>query len=164
MGGDQAPQRLDRGDAGDEAKLRRPLGRHSVAENEACMEIAGGGDPLPASPPAPPALSTGDDPQRTALALPEHAPPRFVIRRIQLVECDEAHALGLRLLSEREPARAGQNSDFAAALAAVISGAGYSQKTSRKIVETAKIARGASGAGSKAGAGSSKYIVLTMRK
>ena len=88
------------------------------------MEIARNGDPISAEPPASPALPACDDPQRAAFAFLEDAPSRFFVRRIQLVECDEAHARGTRLVSKRKSWARDQNSDFAAALAAVISGAG----------------------------------------
>src|SRR5208283_6017176 len=58
----EGAQRLDRGDAGDEAELRRALGRDAVAQNETCMEIAGDGNPVPAEPSASPALPGRDDP------------------------------------------------------------------------------------------------------
>lgn len=58
------------------------------------------------------------------LPLFEDAPARLLIRRVQFVEAKEADAVGVRLVSKRESLLRDQKSDFAAALAAVISGAG----------------------------------------
>ena len=88
------------------------------------MEIARDRNPVPAEPSATPPLPSRDDPQRAALALLEDAPARLLIRRIQFVESGEAYAFGARLVSESESLPRDQNSDFAAAPAALISGAG----------------------------------------
>jgi hypothetical protein len=105
------------------------------------VKIAGRRNPLPAK--APPALGLppSHDPKRAALAFGDES-LALIVGGIHLVEGKQPNTARARFASQFQACVRFQNSDFAAAVAAFISGAGYTQKHSRKIDETASTARG----------------------
>jgi hypothetical protein len=118
------------------------------------IEIARLGNPAAAKATPTRRLAIGGDPQRPALA-PRRAAMRLSIGRIDRLEMDDAH----RRWRVRR-----QNSDAAAAAAKLTTGWAMMTNSKVKAPERIMIVRTSAVAGSKAGAGSSKYMILTMRR
>ena len=87
------------------------------------MKIAGRRNPLPAEAPSALSLPAGDDPKRAALAFGDE-PLALVIGGVHLVEGKQPNTARARFASQFQAPVRFQNSDFAAAVAAFISGAG----------------------------------------
>ena len=144
--------------SGDETELRRERGRAWMNQQGAGVKAAPGRDP-PSSTPAPPgALLLGDDPQAAGIA-GERPPPRLLVGRVRSSEPDDAPG-GQAL----QPSGRAQNSDFAAAIAASVSGEGANMNRTISSAATPSTIRATGPVRSNGLAGSSKYISLTMRK
>ena len=111
-------------DAGDKAELCRDRGLAGVDEQRARIEVAGRRDPVPPLPAAPCGLRVGDDPEPARVA-GERALPR-VIACASRASHNARPAIRSRVFaagSDSESSRS-QNSDLAAAMAALVMGAG----------------------------------------
>src|SRR5262249_25938246 len=127
-------------------------------EQQARIEIAGLRHPGAATAAAARGLKPGDDPERRALARAAE-PQRLLVGRTDRVVGDEPspgrRSRGVELH---------QNSDFAAAVAALTIGAATKANRRLNRPPAAMMALSVIGVGLKAGAASSKYIVLTIRR
>src|SRR5262245_30890018 len=140
------------------------LGCRRPRDQQAGVEIAGRRYPRAPAPAAARALPIGGDPERPALALTCQIESLGVGRAEHLVR-DQPHARRGRPGLEFHSASSFiQNSDFAAAFAASISGLGSTKNRRLNRPVTASTALSSYGIGSNGFAGSSKYIVLTIAK
>ena len=114
--------RLGERDAGDEADLRRERRRTGIDDERAGVEIARRRAPEAALAAAPVGLLLGDDPQPARVA-GERRAARFVVGRADAREPGDPPA-GEQRLGVDLKIDCVQNSDFAAAIAASVSGAG----------------------------------------
>jgi len=142
----------------DEGELRTIGGRSAGPQEQRSRQIAGGRFPLTAAPPTPRRLPTRGDPDRPLLTSQRQA-PRFFICGIQHVE-------GFAPITNRPwRSNAHGSSECAAIVAAPSSGAA---PTMNRNVNAPEAARTLPSPGpdtlSNAGAGSSKYMILTMRR
>jgi len=95
----------------------------AAGENEARVKIAGRRNPLPAKASPASGLPRRDDPKRAALAFGDE-PLALVVGGIHLLEGKQPNTARARFASQFQARVRFQNSDFAAAVAAFISGAG----------------------------------------
>ena len=136
-------------------------------QQRAAVEIAGRRAPVAPMPAAPRRLLVGENPQAAGIAR-EGAPPRLLAGAVERVVALDAPAL------RREASRDGraasidqdaQNSDLAAAKAALVSGAGASASKITSAAASASTMRVAAPLARRTRlAGSSKYMILTMRR
>ena len=139
------------------AQHQQPLPDIIPRYEQACKQIAGLGGPGIAAPSAPGGLALRHDPERALLAR-TRARQSFGIGRAERVKRNETGAC------VRVGIKVHQNSDFAAAAAALMSGDGYTKKNSMNtpLIPSTSLRR--PGIGAKASSGSSKYITLTIRR
>ena len=145
------------GHAGDEAKLRRDRWRTGIDHEGAGVKVALGRDPGPAAAASARGLLVGDDPQSVAVA-GQRAAARLLVSRIDGAESNDAPAS----MSAVQPGGGGQKSDCAAAIAALVIGDGANTNRMIMSAESASTMRATGPGRSNAGAGSSKYISLTI--
>src|ERR1043165_3518655 len=154
----KAGSRIPHREGHHETKLRQVCSGCRVRQQEARIEISRLGYPGRAAAAPPCGLPRGGDPQRPGLA---SAPARERLRigRAEGVVSDQSDAGCFRIGMKLH-----QNSDFAAAVAAVTSGEGQTMNNIMRRPLTPSTTFSAPGIGSKAAAGSSKYITLTIER
>ena len=145
------------GHAGDEAELRRDRGRTGIDHEGAGVQVALRRDPGPATAASARGLFVGDDPQAVGVA-GQRAAARLLVGRIDGAESNDAPA-SMRAV---QPGSGGQKSDCAAAIAALVIGEGANTNRMIMSAESASTMRATGPGRSNAGAGSSKYISLTI--
>ena len=143
--------------SGDEAELRRDRTRAGIDYEGAGVQISLRRDPGAAPTASPRRLLVGYDPQAIRVA-GQHPAAGLLIGRIDGAETNDAP------LSRRavQPGGGGQKSDCAAAIAALVIGEGANTNRMIASAESASTMRATEVGGSNAGAGSSKYMSLTM--
>ena len=153
----EIPCGAHQGHAGDEPELRRGRTRAWIQDEGAGVQVAPRRDPAPATAPSARSLFLSDDPQPVGVT-GQRAAARLLVGRIDGAESNDAPA-SMRAV---QPGGGGQKSDCAAAIAAFVIGDGAN--TNRRIAsaETASTMRATGLGRSNAGAGSSKYISLTI--
>jgi hypothetical protein len=159
LGRAQIPRGARQGHARDKAELRRERRGTGIYHENAGVQVARWRDPG-----SPPAASAGglficDNPHAAGVAS-RRATTRLLVGRIDGPQSNDAPAL-MRAVRSGDGV---QKSDCAAAIAALVSGEGA--KTNRMIMsaESASTMRATGVGRSNAGAGSSKYISLTILK
>src|ERR1700677_4358594 len=123
------------------------------------MQVAPRRNPGPASAPSACGLFVRDDPQPVGVAN-QRAAARLLVGRIDGAETNDAPA-SVRAV---QPGGGGQKSDCAAAIAAFVIGDGANTNRMIASAETASTMRATGPERSNAGAGSSKYMSLTILK
>ena len=153
----EIPRGARQGHAGNEAELRRDRRRTGIDHQGARVQIAPRRDPSAATTASARGLFVCDNPQGAGVA-GQRAPARLLVSRIDGAESNEAPVV----MRAVQPRGGGQKSDCAAAIAASVSGEGAN--TNRRIMsaESASTMRATGVGRSNAGAGSSKYISLTI--
>ena len=153
----EIPCSAHEGYTGDEAELRRERTRAGIDHQGAGVQVAPRRDPGPATAASARGLFVRDDPQPVGVAR-QRAATRLLVGRIDHAESNDAPG-GMRVV---QPQGRGQKSDCAAAIAALVIGEGANTNRMIASAETASTMRATGLGRSNAGAGSSKYISLTI--
>ena len=143
--------------SGDEAELRRDRTRAGIDHEGAGVQVSLWRDPGAAPTASPRRLLVGYDPQVVRVAS-QRAAARFFVGRIDGAKTNDPPA-SMRAV---QPGDGGQKSDCAAAIAALVIGEGANTNRMIASADSARTMRATGVGGSKAGAGSSKYISLTI--
>ena len=143
--------------SGDEAELRRNRTRAGIDHQGAGVQVAPRRDPGAATAASARGLFVRDDPQSVGVA-GQRAAARLLVGRIDGAETNDAPA-SMRAV---QPGGGGQKSDCAAAIAAFVIGDGANTNRMIASAETARTMRATGLGRSNAGAGSSKYMSLTI--
>src|SRR5262249_35931034 len=141
-----------------ERELRRAIGPTRIGQQQGREQVAGPRDPFTAAAAAAGALGHRSDPQRAALAMARQR-QRFRVGRSDGFVGDMPNP-GTR----RSRVDIHQNKDLAAAAAASTSGPGNTKNRRLARPMTPSTAFNSPRIGSKAGAGSTKYMTLTMAR
>ena len=155
MGRAKIPCGAHQGHAGDEPELRRDRTRAWIQDEGAGVQVAPRRDPASATAPSARSLFLSDDPQSVGAA-GQRAAARLLVGRIDGAQTNDAPAYAV------QPGGGGQKSDCAAAIAAFVIGDGANTNKMIASAETASTMRATGLGRSNAGAGSSKYISLTI--
>ena len=151
------PCRARQRHAGDEAQLRRERGGARIDQQGGGVKVALRRYPAAAAAASPGCLLASDNPHAIRLAGKRSA-ARLLVGRIDRAKPSDAP----RRMRVVKPQGRGQKSDCAAAIAALVSGEGKNMNKRIIRAETASTMRATGDWRSNAGAGSSKYISLTI--
>ena len=143
--------------SGDKAELRRDRARAGIDHEGAGVQVSPRRDPGAAPTASSRRLFFGDDPQAIGVA-GQRAAARLLVGRIDGAQSNDA-PVSMRAV---QPGGGGQKSDCAAAIAALVIGEGANTNRMIASAETASTMRATALGRSNAGAGSSKYISLTI--
>ena len=144
--------------SGDEAELRRNRTRAGIDHQGAGVEVSLRRDPGAAPTASARRLLVGYDPQAIGVA-GQRAAARLLVGRIRRRRNRTIRQRSMRAV---QPGGGGQKSDCAAAIAALVIGEGANTNRMIASAETASTMRATGLGRSNAGAGSSKYISLTI--
>jgi hypothetical protein len=155
--GAEIPRGARQRHAGDEAELRRHRRRTGIDHEGGGVKVALRRNPGSSASASSRGLFVGDDPQAAGVA-GERAATRLLVSGVNRAQANDAPA-PMRAL---KAGGGGQKSDCAAAIAASVSGEGANMNRMIMSAETARTMRATGAEPSKAVAGSSKYISLTI--